>query len=334
MPPPSITVRFLDRRQLLIGGATVVAACDTLELPGGSTPVAPGEVLDPITPTDQFYVTSCCGTPTVDRDAWSLEFRANGAPLGSIDLAGLEALDAREKEHTLQCIGGGPSNPSIGNALWSGLPVREIMDLLGVSVPASAVEIKFTGADGYETSVPVADLDGPMWLVWAINGEPLPDAHGTTARILNPGRYGTKNPKWITAFDFIDEPFVGYWERSGWSNDATYQPNGLIAAPGYGTTLAAGPVRVLGTAFAGRDPIARVQVSTDGGATFSDAEITYGGKQDAWTLWAFDWDAEPGEHRVRVRVTTASGATDTGDPEGTDHLHGYDGGMEIRVTVA
>jgi hypothetical protein len=254
--------------------------------------------------------------------------------LASIDLATLEAMPAREKEHTLQCIGGGPTNQAIGNAAWTGLPVREIMDALGVEVPESAIEIKFTGADGYETSVPVEDLDGPMWLAWKINGERLPDAHGTTARILNPGRYGTKNPKWLVAIDFIDEPFVGYWERGGWSNDASYRPNGWIAAPGYASTLAAGAVRVLGTAFAGRDPIAKVEVSTDGGARFTEAELTYGGKPDVWTLWAFDWDAEPGEYLVRVRVTTKSGATDTGVPEGTDYLHGYDGGMEIKVTVA
>lgn len=330
----NVRIRFLSRRMLVLDAAAFagLAACDRLVLPEGA-PAAPGEELDPITPNADFYVTSCCGTPEIDRDSWSMAIQVGGETRATIDLAWLEARDAREREHTLQCIGSSPAYPLISNAVWEGLPLTEILDALGVEVPESAVEIVITGADGYSTSIPVGDLASPVWLVWRMNGERLPEEHGTTVRMLTPGRYGTKNPKWITAIDLVDEPHLGYWETFGWSNDATYNTNGMVLTPIDATTFPPGAVRVLGTAFAGRDPIARVEVRVDDGE-WRDATITYPGGPDVWTLWAYDWDAPAGDHTVRVRVTTASGATDSGDPDGTDRLEGYDGGMEIRVTVA
>lgn len=335
-----IDVRFVSRRGFLERagaalGVGAVAGCDTLVLPDGA-----GEDLDeipPITDNDDFYVTSCCGTPSVDRDAWSMtitdETGGGDVPLATLDLAEVEALGGRDKEHTLQCIGSHPNNQAIGNAIWTGLPFAEILDALGVTAPDSAVEIRIEGADGYATSIPITDLDAPIWLVWRMNGEPLPDAHGATVRFLVPGRYGTKNPKWVTKVAFIDTPFVGYWEELGWSNTAEYRANGFIAQPDEGEQIAAGPVRLLGTAFAGDDPIERVEVSVDGGETWQDATITYANGPDVWTLWAFDWDATEGEHTLVVRVTTASGAMSDPAPLGTNLLEGYDGSMQVHVTV-
>ena len=253
--------------------------------------------------------------------------------LATLDLATLEAMPAREREHTLECIGGGPYNRAIGNAIWTGLPLVEIFEALGVSVPAAAIELQFTGADDYQTSIPITDLDAPVWLVWKMNGEPLPDRHGGTARILTPGRYGIKNPKWLTEIRFVTEPFLGFWESRGWSNTAEYRANTFFMSPSASAVLTAGPVRFLGTAFAGSDPIARVEVSTDGGDRWTDVEITYQNGPDVWTLWAFDWDAVAGDYQIRVRATTESGNQSALEPHGTDAFSGYDGSMQIDVSV-
>jgi hypothetical protein len=166
-----------------------------------------------------------------------------------------------------------------------------------------------------------------------MNGDPLPPEHGYPARLLSPGRYGTKNPKWVTEIRLVDEPFLGFWEERSWSNDASYLPNAFIRDPRDNDEVRA-PIVVLGTAFAGSDEIARVEISTDGGATWTDAELTYQNGPDIWTLWRFDWDdAEPGDYDVRMRVTTVSGAMSSEDPDGTNFLNGYDGGMEISVRV-
>ena len=153
MRTPSIrlTLRAVTRRDVLAGvGATAaLASCDRLDVPEGTDTAlpAPGDVWPPITPNDDFYVTSCCGTPDIDRTAWTLAIEDDvaGKRVATLDMATLEAMPAREKEHTLECIGGNPYNRAIGNAIWTGLPLIEILDALGVGVPAEAIELQFTG---------------------------------------------------------------------------------------------------------------------------------------------------------------------------------------------
>jgi DMSO/TMAO reductase YedYZ molybdopterin-dependent catalytic subunit len=329
----------VTRRDVLagVGAAAALASCDQLDVPEGTDTglPQPGDVLPPITPNDDFYVTSCCGTPEIDRAAWRLTIEDDvaGKRVGTLDMATLEAMPAREREHTLECIGGNPYNRAIGNAIWTGLPLVEIFETLGVTVPAAAIELQFTGADDYQTAIPITDLDTPVWLVWKMNGDPLPDRHGSTARLLTPGRYGMKNPKWLTEIRFGTEPLLGFWESLGWSNTAEYRANTYFLSPSSSAVLTAGPVRFLGTAFAGSDPISRVEVSTDGGESWSDAEITYQNGPDVWTLWAFDWDAVAGDYQIQVRATTESGKQSADEPNGTDAWGGYNGSMQIDVSV-
>ncbi len=326
-------LRVLSRREIVLGAAAAVSlvACDDAAGPQAGDPAAT-EPWTPITPNDTFYVTSCCGTPEVDGATWALTLNVGTEVRATIDLAGLDALPAREREHTLECIGANPFHLAISNAVWTGLPLREILDALGVDVPADAVEIVFTGADGYSTSLPVGDLDRPAWLVWRMNGEALPAAHGYPARLLVPGRYGMKNPKWITGLSFSTEPYVGYWESYGWSNDATYKANTLVSAPARREIVPEGPARVDGVAFAGSDPVTSVEVRIDDGA-WQPATLDYAPGPDVWTLWHFDWEAVAGARVIQARCTTASGATSLADPEGSAGLEGYDGSMEVEVEV-
>lgn len=342
---PSLTLRVLSRRAVLEGAAAVGAlatlpACETDgpvlkadETGAGDTGATLLDSIDPITTNEDFYVTSCCGTPAVDAAVWTLIVVAGGETVAALRYSDLEAMPARDREHTLECIGGGPHYQAISNAVWSGLPLPEIFASLGVTVPTDAVELKITSEDGYTTSLPVADLDKPVWLVWRMNGTPLPPEHGYPARLLVPGRYGMKNPKWIFALEFITQPYLGFWEQLGWSNEATYQPNTLIRSPGLADTVSAGPLRVLGTAFAGSDPVVSVEVSVDGGAHWEAATIDYAPGPDVWTLWHWDWEPTPGEYLVQARCTTASGAVTSVDPEGTGSMDGYDGSMAVTVTV-
>lgn len=337
--PPRLSLRLVDRRQALHGllGGTAglaLAACTGDSSGDSGGPDRDLETIPPITPNEDFYVTSCCDTPQVDGASWRLLFSdAAGVELGSIDLAGLEALGGRGKEHTLECIGTNPLYQGISNAVWTGLPLGEVLEALGVQVPKTALELLMIGADDYSTSVPIGDLDSPMWLVWRMNGVALPVEHGYPARLLTPGRYGTKNPKWPVELRFVDEPVIGYWESVGWSNSAEYRPNTLIAAPRYELEHPPGPLRFLGTAFAGRDPVTRVQLSLDGGASWTDCVRDYAPGADIWTLWHFDWEATEGTWDVRVRCTTASGAMSAEDPEGSDRYSGYDGSMQVQVTI-
>lgn len=318
----------IDRRRLLASGAAWfgVSACDSLVVPDG--PAVDG--LDPITPNEDFYVTSIA-EPEVDRDTWTLEVRDGDRLLTTIDAAFLDGLPARDTERTLECIGSSPSNQAIGNAVWSGLPLPELLAAAGVTLRPSALELVMTGADDYATSLPRADVDRPMWLVWRMNGEALPRDHGAPARLLAPGRYGTKNVKWLTALQLVDAPFVGFWESRGWSADASYRANTFVKEPASRAKVHGG-ARLLGTAFAGEDPVVAVVISADGGETWSDAKLTYAPGPGIWALWRFDWEAAPGDYVVIARCVTASGATSNDD--GGASLDGYDASMRIEVEVA
>ncbi len=310
--------------------------------------------LPDIVPNEDFYIQSAFGTPEVDPASHVLRILDGGSEVASIDRDYVESLLEREREHTLQCIGANPRFLFIGNALWGGLPFREILEDLGVAPDSSAQWMKITGADDYATGLPITDLEGtdgadPMWLVWLMNGEPLPLAHGAPFRFLVPGRYGTKNPKWPREFDFVEDEFIGHWESRGWSQLATYQTNGLVLSPPTMAVVGAGTVRVLGSALSGHTPITSVEITTDGGSSWQEAEITYApdlseSLPDAsdvhtgrhiWTTWSYDWMLDgPGDYTIQVRVTDGEGVVTDLDSTGTDRFNGYNAGMEISVKVS
>ena len=326
----------IDRRTLLRGAtaALLASGCDQLDvevepLPGG---FATADGIVPITPNAGFYVFQYGATPVFDPSSWVCSVRIDGEEVAQLTPAVLESLEPIEIEHTLQCIGGNPRNTLISNAVWGGLPFIDVLARLGVELPADLDEVVFRGADAYHTAVPVSDHDEErLWLVWEMNGEPLPFEHGAPCRFLCQGRYGTKNVKWPVSVDFARGAHVGYWEGLNWSPDATYQPNVFVFAPREGSSHR-GEVVAFGTAHAGQDPVTGVDVSFDGGGTWSPAEITYSPGANRWTLWRAGYDGPPGSVALHTRVHTASGASSVG-PEGTDFRFGYDGGMAVVFSV-
>ena len=157
-----------------------------------------------ITANPDHYITSCCATPKTDPAAWTLQLMDEGQLLATVDLAFLDGLAAKTREHTFQCISSGPDNLSVSNAVWTGLPLIEILAAKKVAIPAGRTSIRFAGADDYSTGLPIEDLQKPVWLVWRMNGQPLPPDHGFPVRALVPGRYGMKSCKWVHQIEFRD----------------------------------------------------------------------------------------------------------------------------------
>lgn len=324
----------MERRELLkwVGAATlarVSAGCDRLVLLG--TPAG----LEPITSNAEFYTYYCCGLPDIDPATHETVIAHEGVELARFDLAFLQSLTPRTKEHTLECIGAQPRIQNISNAVWTGLPLSEVLEALGVEVPASAVGLRLVGADEYHAGVPIEDLlDAPIWLVWEMNGEPLAFEHGAPARLLVPGRYGVKNLKWLAEIAFVDTPHVSYWTERGWDEPSVYQPNTFVKTPLEGTPVRVDDrVRLMGTAFAGVDPVVKVELRVDDGE-WIECELDYQtGEPDLWVLWSAEWAATAGTHTFQVRCETASGARSNADPDGTNPWHGYDGSMQIVLEV-
>jgi DMSO/TMAO reductase YedYZ molybdopterin-dependent catalytic subunit len=150
---------------------------------------------------------------------------------------------------------------------------------------------------------------------------PLPAEHGFPLRIFIPGKYGMKQPKWLTGIELVNQPFIGYWEARGWSNEAWRKVNsgfffprpsgGILDILSFDTSAkVTAPVNLTGWALAGPAGIRRVEVSTDNGLTWHAARLLKNSSPYIWTVWQYHFaPAKPGDYEVRVRATDGNGIT-------------------------
>lgn len=226
-------------------------------------------------------------------------------------LADIKALPSASLMRTVECIGNPVGGSQIGNTNWKGALFTALMDKVGVKPNASWVVIH--GDDQYFTSLPLSKVTNPnAILAYEMGGETLPRGHGFPVRMLVPGVYGQKQPKWIVKIEFTDHEVIGTWEEKGWSPEATINPNGIIDAPTENQKLSGQVFVVKGVAFAGESGVAKVEVSTDKGKTWNLAQIQRGPHNYVWTMWAFPWLLPAnGKFTVAVRVTDNEGKTQT-----------------------
>jgi len=340
--------RRRDVLRLLAGGAlgAMAAACarrlslpepapdqpppsprPSIRLPGPEQ--WPIEAPVPITPTREFYQVQYSTVPRVDVEAWTLEIVGEVERPLRLTYPDLLAMPAVIEMRTLECISNPVGGDLIGNAVWKGVRMADLLAMAGVR--PTAQEMVLHAADGYHTSIPV-DLarDPHSILAYMMNGEVLPPEHGFPLRALWPGRYGMKQPKWITRIELIRGEHIGYWEGQGWSREAIIKPNSRIDAPRSGM-LPPQPVEIRGIAFSGPAGIARVEVSVDDGRTWQAAELTRGPTPYVWTVWRYRWEhPEEGDHVLRARVVQNDGYVQPRGrgrllggtfPDGTDEQH-------------
>jgi DMSO/TMAO reductase YedYZ molybdopterin-dependent catalytic subunit len=290
-----------------------------------------------ITPIDDFYKVTYHPQPPPTISDSDFRLRIFGAVEDELNLSldDLHAMPVVEDMRTLECIGNPVGGKLIGNAVWRGVPTAHLLELAGVLPRAR--ELKFECADGYHTSISVQlAMDPHSFLAYWMNGVPLPPKHGYPLRALWPGRYGQKQPKWITGIDLVTEPHLGHWERQGWSNEAIIVPNSRIDDPKK-TDVVQLPVFISGIAFANTSGVEKLEVSTDNGATWHDAELTPGPSPRVWTEWRHQWQqSDPGSYVIRARVTDGEGRRQHFwnsrllggiKPNGTDEQH------SLAVTV-
>jgi hypothetical protein len=216
----------------------------------------------------------------------------------------------------------------IGNPVWGGFEAEALWREVGIL--SQARRARFEAEDDYETSVALKWITQPgVLLVYELNGEPLPQEHGFPLRILMPGLYGQKMPKWIRQIEFIDHDHQGYWESRGWSDVAAVKTNSIVRQPGDLDRVPVGPVPVFGVAFAGLRRITGVEVRIDDGP-WSHAALLQDDSMLVWTQWSFEWTADEGRHTVAVRATDDTGFVQTTEsqailsnafPAGSDSIH-------------
>ncbi len=307
-------------------------------IPPGATaaPTAdPFAGLTGITTTKDFYVISKNGLddPTVDQGRWRLQVQ--GQRPYALGYAELRALPAVSGPRTLECISNIVGGSLISTAVFTGVPLRDLLERGGV--PAGTREIRFTSADGYTESIQLEVAMDPSTVVaYLINDEPLPKVHGFPARVLMSGRYGVKNPKWLTKIEPVAQPYNGYWPQRGWNKDAFVRTFSRLDTPqDQAVVLAGKPFQLIrGVAFAGARGISKVEISFDGGKTWSDTTLRKILPKDDWMPFTYTWpDPTAGKHDVVVRATDGEGAVqDTAErdsfPDGATGYH------HTNITVA
>src|SRR5689334_7384909 len=260
-----------------------------------------------ITPTTELYRQSYGITPKVDKVSWRLVIDGLVEKPISLTLDEIKAMPPVEEVRTLECIGNPVGGPLIGTVAWKGIYLKTL--LKDIKVKPAAIRAKFEAADDYSTAVDLKWILQPnTLLIYEMNGEPLPPDHGYPLRILMPGLYGQKNPKWLTRIEFIDTKYQGFWEKQGWSDVAEVQTNSIITKPLSLEKVPVGTVPILGVAFAGNRKIAWVDVQIDDG-DWIPAKLLRTDSNLIWTQWLLAWEAVAGKHTVSVRATDESGFT-------------------------
>jgi hypothetical protein len=164
-------------------------------------------------------------------------------------------------------------------------------------------------------------------LTYEMNGAPLTEKHGFPVRLLAPGKYGMRNPKWITEIVLASADKPGYWVERGRSSDSEMNTSSRIDIPSPGDVLTPSMVRVHGVAFSGKRGISKVEVSTDGGTNWADARVKAPLSPYTWVLWQYDWQVPSAEMQVSVlaRATDGNGDVQTAEetPAYPDGATGY-----------
>ena len=245
---------------------------------------------------------------------------------------------------------------AVGNARWTGVSLRAILE--EAEPLDDAVEVVFTGLDrGFEKGVEQSyqrslELDvalaDDVLLAYEMNGAPLLPQHGFPLRLLVPGWYGMTNVEVADRITVIAEAVSGLpataayrypRQRGGQRTPVTMQPRALMVPPGipdFNTMCAdkvpAGPCLLQGRAWSGWAPVTRVEVSTDGGETWADAELEPLDSRWGWRGWRFEWAAEePGEYVLCCRTHDEAGNVQPTEP--IWNVGGYSNNAPQRVPV-
>ena len=272
--------------------------------------------------------------PQLDFDTWTLNVHGKVNNAQTLDKNSLLQLATVDEYATLECVSNSISPPGglISNAKWTGVPLATLLKQAGLL--ANSNYVVFRCADGYTVGVPIERaLEPGALLAYKMNDAMLPNEHGFPLRAIVPGIYGMMNAKWITEIEVTDQVYLGYWQERGWSNDARIKTTSIIYYPTSNVQVNSF-TPIAGVAFAGNRGVSKVEVSVDGGDTWSEATLKPPRSPYSWVLWAYEWKpTSTGTANIMVRATDGKGQLQ--DPTATQPFpDGASGYSSVQVTVA
>ena len=331
-------------RSVLAARAEDVVPIGAYPPPTNEAVLPPGAVLpvDGITqlvvPNDRFYrIDTALLVPAVDAATWRLRIHGMVDRETELTFDELLQLPMIEQYVTIACVSNQVGGRLVGNAKWTGVPLRDVLGLAGVK--PGATQLVGRSVDGWTAGMPTAwvmdEAREPLIAV-QMNDEPLPAQHGYPARLIVPGLYGyVSATKWLAELELTTlEAFDAYWVPLGWSKEAPILTQSRIDVPRNNMAVSGGPVVLAGVAWAPDRGVGRVEVAIDG--EWRDAVMSVPISDATWVQWTYDWiDASPGRHEVKVRATDGTGVVQTPertrpDPDGARGHHT----IEVDVTAA
>jgi DMSO/TMAO reductase YedYZ molybdopterin-dependent catalytic subunit len=287
-----------------------------------------------LTPVDHFYkVSKNFQDPVVAVNGWSLRVSGMVSQPLKLSYRDLLAVPATTEVVTLECISNDVGGDLMSTGRFTGIPLR---DLLTMAQPrAGAGAVNFRANDGYTESLPLSLVMGTPEILVAhqLDGAPLPDAHGFPARMVIPGRYGMKGPKWLEQIDVAVAEGGGFWEQQGWDPNAAVATTSRFDTPRDGDVVRRGAVLVGGVAFAGTQGVQTVEWSADGGRSWAPADLRPPLSPLTWVLWTATWTpASEGVFTLVVRARDGGGRLQTSGQQ-PSYPNGASGYQRIQVTV-
>lgn len=318
--------------------AASVGAIGALRVPQWvSTAVTPPEnvivgPLPALTPVNMFYVVSKnFQDPVVSAAGWSLQVGGMADHSMRLTLSDLAAIPSVTEVITMECVSNTVGGPLMSTGRFTGVPLRDLLVMASPRPGARAVA--FTSHDGYTESLPLDFvMQTPQILVaHRLNGDRLPDLHGFPARIVVPGRYGMKSPKWLDSIQLVTAVQNGYWEEQGWDQEAVVRTTARFDEPVESYVLHVNHAQQLaGVAFAGTRGVQGVEWTADDGRSWNRADLEAPLSPLTWVRWTSSWTpTKQGGHQLRVRAKDGSGqwqtTTDTPSfPSGATGQHRID----------
>jgi DMSO/TMAO reductase YedYZ molybdopterin-dependent catalytic subunit len=351
---PTVQPMGLDRRRFVggaigIGSVAVIAGGvgrllqqrfevnserSAISLPPADTPapVLPSDAQLPldglgpfVTPNADFYrIDTALVVPQVSKESWRLSIGGMVDNPMELTFDDLLARQQVERYITLSCVSNPIGGDLIGNALWQGVLLRDVLEDAGVQ--PGATQIVSRSIDDWTAGTPTeVVMDGrDAMLAIAMNGEPLPARHGYPVRMVVPGLYGyVSATKWVTQIELTRwEDYDAYWVPRGWSKSGPIKTMSRVDTDRRGATP--NDVIVGGVAWAIHRGVSRVEVRSDGGEWF-EAELGGVPSNDTWKQWMVTLDLAPGRHMIESRAFDGDGVPQTEEtaPVAPDGAQGY-----------
>ncbi len=281
-----------------------------------------------ITPSDLHYERSHSGVPSLDPAKHRLMIHGLAKRPLVLTVDDLKAMPSVSRIAFIECSGNGWENWKkadenltvqhthglISTHEWTGVPLNFLIDLVGKDRESTWMLAEGSDAAGMARSIPLTDeIMSEAMVAYAQNGEPLRPAHGFPLRLLIPGWEGNLSVKWLRRLKFGDQPFMTRWETARYTSlmpngkarqfQLRQEINSVITSPSGMMEIKPGYNRITGLAWSGHGKINRVEISTDAGETWQDAQLNHPVLPKAQARFQMDWEWDGKPAKILSRAT-------------------------------